>query len=269
MSRKLACLSLGLAGLCAACVANTDNLQIIQNQLPVTGAGAMGCSVPAMRTETTLSFGVLDVAFDDPYPYLMFPLLQNNYPKSPTSSSTAMPTDPNEIYISGARMTVHPKKGVLPVTFGKDCPLEHFFPVVATVDPGAQYALIIEVIRSCHSKVIKDAFEQGSYPSDPRSEVFYTVDVTIEGTRSGAKETSQVYTYPVQVCYACLQKGFTDPAYVKYDYPNTPSCVALGGNDYPGNPCNPAQDTGPVLCCRDEKGALECPARGRSSAGKP
>ena len=262
MSFKLIGPAVGIVALLAACVDDVNNLVIVQNQFPTTTSGATGntCSIPAERTKEFLPTGMLDVAFDDPFPYYVYPLVENRHPKV-----EGTPGSPNTVFVTGARTVIHPRSDIS-LTFGSSCPLEHTWDAAATLNPGDSYSLVVQVLRSCHAAVFKKAFEDGSYPSSAHSTINVWIDVTVEGTRSGSKESSNTYRYPIGLCYGCLQQGFGEPGYAQFDYPNTPECAPLSENLYPGNPCNPAQDFGPVLCCYTQDHRLECPARPRKTA---
>ena len=52
----------------------------------------------------------------------------------------------------------------------------------------------------------------------------------------------------MRTCIGCLQTGFKDVA--QYNFPARPTCSSLTTpNVDRGNPCNLAQDYGPMLCC--------------------
>jgi hypothetical protein len=88
--------------------------------------------------------------------------------------------------------------------------------------------------------------------------------VRARGRHGDSEVLSEPFEFPIQVCYGCLQTGLTGD-FAQFNFPQTPSCDLLGDHPYTGNPCGPAQDFGPLLCCAlDPKAeALECPARPR------
>ena len=86
-----------------------------------------------------------------------------------------------------------------------------------------------------------------------------------KGRHGGTDIHSDPFEFPIRVCYGCLQTGF-DGQYAAFSFALSPpkviACDNLTENPYKGNVCNPAQDTGPILCCaQDAKGErLVCPA---------
>jgi hypothetical protein len=251
-------LGLGAVLLVPACVDSGSGLTILQNQVPITTMNM--CSVPAEKTDSRAVLGTLDVALDRDYPYQLYPLLANQMPNLPGS------VPPNRVNISAWSVKIEPPPGVsVPWTDG--CPAEFDFPGPVQLDPGDQASALVEAMRPCHSGLIRKLMEQGKLPSSSADEVIFRLVVQAKGRHGATSIKSDPFEYPVHVCYGCLQTGFLDPAYAPFDFPKVPPCKNLISNPYLGNPCNVAQDQGPVLCCaKDAEGLqLQCPAVGTGS----
>ena len=122
--------------------------------------------------------------------------------------------------------------------------------------------LTAQVISPCQATVIHDLFVAGTLPPDLGQLVMFTIEMRVVGQlSSGGEIDSDKFRFSVRTCIGCLQTGFQDVA--QYDFPARPTCSALTTpNLNKGNPCNPAQDRGPLLCCTGTGNAIVCPAPG-------
>jgi hypothetical protein len=249
---------LGAALLLPACVDYGSGLTIMQNQVPMISMNS--CSVPAARTDNRGVLGTLDVALDQDYPYYLYPLITNQMPSLPGS------VPPNRVNITVWNVKIEPPPGVS-VPWTDSCPAEFDFPGPLQLDPGGQASALVEAMRPCHSNLVRKLMEQGKLPSSYSEEVIFRLIVRAKGRHGGTEIKSDPFEYPVRTCYGCLQTGFLDPAYAPFNFPKVPPCKNLISNPYLGNPCNLAQDVGPVLCCaKDAQGLqLQCPAVGTGS----
>jgi hypothetical protein len=246
----IACTALLFAG----CVDAGTALTIVQNQIPETSDTA-GCIVPAGRTELRRAIGTLDVGLDQSYPYYMFPLVNNGL--HPLAAGTI---EPNIVNINSfqVRIEAPPTVGV---EWSAACPVQFDFPSPMMLQPGEQGVALVEALRPCHADLLRKLMQQGKLSSSLSEHVIFRLIVRAKGRHGGTEILSDAFEFPLRVCYGCLQTGFLDPAYADFGFPSIPLCSRLAANPYQGNRCNPAQDTGPVLCCaRDAEGKqIECP----------
>jgi hypothetical protein len=241
-----------------ACVDSGSALTILQNQTPLISSDNASCSIPGMQTETRGVQGTYDVALDQDYPYYLYPLLQNQLPALNASS-----VPPNRVNITSWEVKIEPPPGIS-VPWTDACPAEFDYPGPVLIDPGQQAASIIEVMRPCHNNLIRKLMESSKLPSTLSERVLFQVVVRAKGRHGGTEIKSDPFTYPIRVCYGCLQTGIELPAYAAFNFPKVPPCKNLKANPYKGNPCNVAQDFGPVLCCAQDVQTLQlqCPAVG-------
>ena len=145
------------------------------------------------------------------------------------------------------------------------CPAQHSFPTPILIKTGQEGVLAVQVIQPCHVAAIRFLFLTGLLPADLNTEVRFRATIRVKGTLEGAPITSDEFPFSIRVCMGCLQVGFDSPGFEDFDYPVLPVCDDLISNPYPGNPCNPAQDFGPILCCATSLSpdTIECPGRPR------
>jgi hypothetical protein len=118
------------------------------------------------------------------------------------------------------------------------------------------------VISPCQAAVIHDLFVAGTLPPDLGQLVMFTIEMRVVGILpSGSEIDSDKFRFSVRTCIGCLQTGFQDVA--QYNFPARPTCSSLTTpNLDKGNPCNVAQDYGPLLCCTGSSNEIVCPAPG-------
>lgn len=247
------------------CVDNGGSLIIVEAQEP-TMIDNRFCAVPEKRG-TRRSDGILDVGLDQDYPYYLLPLVAN---LMPTIGRMGKDVEPNRIEITGARIRIEPPPGV-PVPWQDTCPAQFDYAGQLQLEPAAEGSLKIEAVRACHAKLFRDLFERGQLDPNLNENVRFRLIVRAKGKHGGVGILSDPFEFPLRVCYGCLQTGFPDPEFAQFNFPQVPNCAKLFVNPYKGNPCNPAQDIPPILCCaRDgRKDALECPGlpRGQRAMG--
>jgi hypothetical protein len=239
----------------AACVDAGTALTIVQNQTPLVDQATGSCTVPAGRTGDRQILGTFDVALDKSYPYFLFPLVKNSLPPLATSS-----IEPNRVDIHSFLITIEPPPTVT-VAWTAACPAQFDFPSPIQLYPGDEGSSVVEAIRPCHADLLRRLMQEGKISSSLSERVMFRLNVRAKGRHGGTEILSDRFDYPVHVCYGCLQTGFADPAFADFGFPKVPACTRLVTNPYRGNACNPAQDSGPVLCCAlDAEGTqLECP----------
>jgi len=243
----------------AACETQKGMLFVEQNQSPEIGDDGV-CTVPAEKTEATIPRGVLDVAFDQPKAYFLYPLIKNAI-----EDSLDMSPEATVVYVDRAKTVVHPEPRLPLPDFGADCPTTFEEPLAFRLEGGDTISGAMRVLLPCHAQRIKRYFEeppdQPLYPPDQNVELYYTVDFSVSGNRAGSHIESDPFRFPIRVCYGCLQLQSPDGSLT------TPLCSTMPPeNPYTGNPCNYAQDFGPVMCCSNDleggNGELICPAPG-------
>jgi hypothetical protein len=249
----------GLVAVLATACTDDGSLLILQAQ-----ALEVGCKLPVTLPGSTsmnppLEHGRLDVALDRDYPYMLYPLVFNSLPKI----GDKLDVEPNHVNVVGARVRIEAPPGVF-VPWRADCPQEFDHPSLASLDPGTQGTLAVEAMRSCHAGIFRDMFRARLLNSSLSEIIFFRAVVRARGRHGNGEILSAPFEFPIQVCYGCLQTGFSGD-FAQFNFPAVPACDKLGSHPYTGNPCNPAQDTGPLLCCAADADVtkLECPARPR------
>mgnify|MGYP001581401051 CR=1 FL=1 len=125
------------------------------------------------------------------------------------------------------------------------CPGEFDVPVDSwLLAPGGTVSEIVEIIRPCNAAPLFDSLQA----AQSASSLTVTATVRAKGHLGSWDIESPPFTFPVQVCYGCLQTGYSDPTAVQFSFPAVPMCSDLTVNPYTGDPCNPAQDH-TILCC--------------------
>jgi hypothetical protein len=243
------------AVLLSACVEAGGGLSIVQNQVPTLGTTAetRSCSVPSMASLERNVMGTYDVALDRSYPYLLFPLVQNDLPNLMQS------IDPNLVEINKWSVTIEAPPTVQ-VAWSPACPAEFDFPSPISLRPGQQASAIVEGMRPCHGDLLRQLMQAGRISSSFSERVIFRLILRAKGRHGSTEIKSTPFEFPVRVCYGCLQTGYPDADYADFGFPRVPACSKLAANPFLGNPCNPAQDM-PLLCCAlDAEGKqLECP----------
>jgi hypothetical protein len=227
----------------AACGRVPGQFEILNEQVPMVSGG--GCSVPVNPTvyqgQGTLDLSIVRGDFESAY--FMFPLLENNLPKSSANSTM----DPNEIQLSGFQVDIAPLAGSQPPTsveslFANAGALAHYqIPWSGGISSGGgQLSAFAAAFPVALAQQLLATGAVGSAPS-------LVVELTLQAlgtTNSGTHMTSDPFHFPVFVCAGCLVA-------------NQAPCPFSAAPANEGNGCNPAQDV-PVDCCT-ENGALVCP----------
>jgi len=266
--RRLHTAALG-ALLVSGCVDYGSSLTIIQNQAPMIEMDAKSCIVPSTSSSLRNALGTFDVALDKSYPYYMYPLVSNGL----ASLKTMGAPDANQVNINKFSVKIEAPPTVT-VPWNPSCPAEFDFPSPLPLKPGEQASALVEAIRPCHYDLLHQMMAQGQLPPSFSERVIFRLIIRAVGRHGSTEIKSDPFEFPVRVCYGCLQTGYNTAAYADFNFPKVPACSRLAEpNPFPGNPCNPAQDLGPLLCCAlDADGKqLECPgiARGITTPTKP
>jgi hypothetical protein len=256
-----AALGAGAVGL-AGCTDTNDSLIIVQAQSPDEM-----CRLSEESTGTSRRLeGILDLALDKAYGYNLYPLVGNNL--QPLSKNGGI--EPNRVAINGAEVKIVPPAG-LSITWPQGCEATFDDASSANINPGERRVIAISALRACHAAVIRDLFLAGKLDSSLAEKIKFKVVVRAHGHHGGTDIYSDPFEFPIRTCYGCLQTGFQGP-YAEFSFALSPpkvlACDHLAENPYKGNPCNPAQDIGPILCCADDpKGEkLVCPGIARAKA---
>ena len=246
----------------AGCVSNSGLLVILQNNQPVQDTTTLLCSAGSTPSTTAIGTGILDLETSSPpsaYPaYIAYPLVQSTLP---IQAATPGAIEPNTVYIEGVRGTLIPPPGVT-ISWPAGCPADFYWPTTGALLPGTMVGLTAQVISPCQATVIHDMFVAGTLPPDLGQLVMFTIEMRVVGQlNSGSEIDSDKFRFSVRTCIGCLQTGFKDAA--QYNFPARPTCSALTTpNLDKGNPCNVAQDYGPLLCCTGGANDIVCPAPG-------
>lgn len=250
-------LTLGAAFLLAAgagCVDNPGLLVIVGNQLPMFDAVNMVCTAAADSGSAFLGQGTLDLDVGTPQPYVAYPMVQNRL--QPRAAAGGV--EPNRIMLGGFKITLHAPPGFsFPWT---DAVPDHIEPAFSQgLEPNASVTARVEAVTQNQAQLIRDQFHPGGLSASLTDQVIFTLEMRAVGDTNGGAIESDVFRFPVRMCVGCLQTGFTTMA--EYNYPGLPLCtVAPKPNMYKGNPCNFAQDSGPLLCCQDSNQKPVCPS---------
>jgi hypothetical protein len=243
----------------AGCTDANDAIVILQAQVPVVGTDGVCRTSDEGAGAERLSEGVLDVGLDQAYGYDLYPLLANNLPPIGVSG-----IEPNRISVTGVEMEVLPPPG-LAIAWPAGCGPTFEDPAAAVIPPGERRALKVSAVRACHAALVRDLFKQGKLNPSLAERIKFRVIARAIGHHGGTDIKSGPFEFPIRVCHGCLQTGF-DGQYAAFSFsplqPTYIACDNLTENPYKGNVCNPAQDSGPILCCAQDAKAekLLCPA---------
>jgi hypothetical protein len=257
---RLGAAAVAVSLLAAGCVSNSGLLVILQNQQPTVDETSQVCSAGSTVSASAVGSGVLDLeVYTLPASapsYLAYPLVQNTLPPR---AETAGAVEPNAVVIDGIRGTLYPPPG-FDISWPDGCPGTFFSPSTAGLLPGLMVGFTAQIVRPCQAQVIHDLFASKDLPSDLSQEVVFTADMRAVGRLMSNDEiTSDSFRFSIRMCIGCLQTGFADLA--QFNFPSRPPCtVAPKPNPHHGNPCNAAQDYGPLLCCTGDMGQIVCPA---------
>jgi hypothetical protein len=232
--------------LLAACANPSGTFVILQNQVPTVGPVPGTCVVSADTTLDVRQAGKFDVDLDRPYPYFVFPLLQNRLPSIMATGGI----DRNSLSLRSLEVAIKAPAGIDP-GWVAGCPEVVPSPVAFRLEPGGTLAVTAEGFRTCHAQRLRTLIALGMIPADLSQPVYFSLVLTAIADRSGSRLVSDPFEFQVQVCAGCLQDT----------YPQIAACADTPKpNPSPGNPCNIAQDGPNVLCCKDPAGAVVCPA---------
>ncbi|MEO5766972.1 MAG: hypothetical protein ABIS92_01350 [Polyangia bacterium] len=238
-------LMLAVAVALTACADPAGTLLIVQNQIPAVDDKGGVCTFSTELSDPSLAYGIFDVDLDRPYPYFLYPLIENRFPSVQTGGF-----ERNSLLLRRVNVSIKAPAGVDP-GWAAGCPGSFSSPASGQMDPGSTRAVRIQGFQGCHAQRLRQLIVDGAIPGDLNQPVFFTLQLTAVADRSGSEQSSAVFPFDVQVCAGCLQSMF----------PSTPSCAdAPKPNPLHGNPCNIAQEGPEVLCCTDPGGALICPA---------
>ena len=225
----------------AACGRVPGQFEILNDQVPQISANS--CSIPVDPTvyqgEGTLDISIVRSDFESAY--FVFPLIENNLPRSSSAGSI----DPNEIQLSGFQVDIAPIGSLPPPSiqalFDGGPQVHYQIPWSGGIGSGGgQLSAVVAAFPVALAQNLAAVGGIGAVPS-------LTVDLTIEAlgtTNSGTHMQSDPFHFPVHVCSGCLVAGVAP-------------CASVAGTITIGNTCNPAQDL-PIDCCTDN-GALICP----------
>jgi hypothetical protein len=232
--------------LLGACANPSGTFVILQNQIPTAGPTAGTCVVSADTTLDIRQAGIFDIDLDQPYPYFVYPLLQNRLPSIMASGGI----DRNSLSLRSVEVAIKAPAGIDP-GWVSGCPVLVPSPVAFRLEPGGTLAVRAEGFRICHAQRMRTLIASGLIPSGLTQPVYFSLILTAVADRSGSQLRSDPFEFQVQVCAGCLQAT----------YPEISACADTPKpNPSPGNPCNIAQDGPSVLCCKDPSGAVICPA---------
>jgi len=248
-------------------------LSIVQDQDLTTGTGTgtsnNGCVIPGAATTNRRTNGVLDVTVPEVVDngYLFYPLVENFLgPLTGLSAegTTGPSEEKNNITVESFHVNLSVAGADGSFTWADGCSAEFDSPVpTGLLAPGATLSEIVSIIRPCNAVPLFNYLD-GQYTQGGMPMLEVTATVRAKGHLGGGDIESPPYKFPVDVCYGCLQAGYSDPAAAGFQFPNVPRCSDLTSNPYVGDPCNPAQDE-LVLCCAtgsDAQGqaiAIQCP----------
>ncbi len=238
----------------AGCVENPGLLVILGNQVPSLDATTHTCSATSTMGAALLGQGVMDLGVGTPQAYMAYPIVQNRL----TPRGSAGGFEPNRIMLGGFRITLKAPPGYdFPWTASVPNQIEPHFP--QGLEPSTSLTAAVEVVSQTQGKAILAEFRPGGLNPDITQQIVFTAEIRAIGQLNGGEIESDAFRYPIRMCVGCLQTGFTSLA--QYNYPGVPLCtVAPRPNMYKGNPCNFAQDSGPLLCCLDDNHNPVCPS---------
>jgi hypothetical protein len=235
-----AALALAAGPFVVGCGQDEGQFVILQNQVPQAG-----CVIPGELSKSYRGAGVLDVGLvrdGASAGYLLFPLLQNNYPKRSTGA------DPNRLRLKGAHVSVRAVDVPDAVTAMLDQLaasadgqrfLDYDEPWSGTVDSGG--GTLPMGLDAFPAELARRIRALGVLQKQTRLRFMLGVRAIADGPDGTLK--SDEFDYPLDLCEGCLVTS-------------APACPAMP--TAMGNACNVAQDDA-VDCCVAGT-ALACPA---------
>jgi hypothetical protein len=219
---------------------------IVQNQVPTEQ-----CQIPSDLGTLYRGDGVMDVRLVNDFAefgYVVFPLMQNNYP----GPGGGDPGDPNRIALSGFRVDIGLPEDAPPGPItelfntlsspetGPDPLIRYSIPWSGSVaSGGGNTAAAVNAFPGALAREIR---KTGALSTVPYVWVYSTIRAL--GNNLASSVESDPFRYPIRVCDGCLINRIE----------NCPVSHAVAT----GNPCNLSQD-GMVDCCTSGTG-LVCPA---------
>ena len=95
-----------VAAFASSCTDGATSLVVLQAE--ATLDSDQGCVRPTALSPAPLDDGVLDVDLDRPYPYWLYPVLENRMPPLATNGGL----EPNAVSVEGFEVQVRPPNGV-------------------------------------------------------------------------------------------------------------------------------------------------------------
>ena len=243
-------------------------LLIRQNQYMESGPND-SCTVPATATAKQRSEGILDVTVPAMgwNGYLFYPLVENQLgPFTGLAGGASSPAEEkNTIVLKGFSVSLS-VEGDDTFAWPSDCSGRFDYPVLTQhIPPGGTASAIVELIRPCNAIALFNVLD-AQYPAGPvASPLKVKAEIRAKGRLGSGDIQSPPFDFVVTICYGCLQRGYSDPSAVAFEFPKVAMCSDLISNPYLGDPCNPAQDS-KILCCADSSDAdghvtaIRCPA---------
>ena len=243
-----------IAAMSGACVDNAGLMVIVGNQIPTVDAVTHMCSASSATGAAFLGEGVLDLDVGTPQPYVAYPVIQNRL----QARAVAGGVEPNRVMLEGFHITLLAPPGFnFPWTAQVPNQMEPAFS--QGLEPGASLTATVTAVSQSQAQAILAQFGPGGLNHALTEQVVFTAEMHAIGSFNGGQIESDVFRFPIRMCVGCLQTGFTTMA--EFNYPGVPLCsVAPRPNPAKGNPCNFAQDSGPLLCCLDDNHKAVCPS---------
>lgn len=243
MARSIVSAALPLLALVGACVDNNadSGLVILRNVAP-----ELGCTVDPTSSAVRTSGIIEDDAVGG---YVFTPVVRNDLVTFEGENITA-----KSIFIGGARVTIDFSDPELftaaeQTTFDTDGLTKFVVPSSGAIDPnGGQQTFHLEVVPTDLLALIAPKLAAMTSTTDPTPSTVLMVRVQFFGTRAGSEVSSNLFSYPVEVCHGCLTNVLGPCDTLSPDLE-----VQAGGE------CNAAQD-GFTDCCLAPDASLVCPA---------
>lgn len=218
----------GALAIQVGCVDADASIRILRNQAPENG-----CEIPADDGADFLPRGIIDTEAESGY--LFTPLVENRGIISAEAERL--------FFIEGANVDLFFQNGITPPS--DEAQVRFRQPLSGSIPAGELATFAFEIVQK---PVLEDLAGQ---LGDGES-TLVEVDIEILGEIDGGDASSNLFTYPVDVCKGCLTNVIG-------------SCDALPSVQVrTGGSCQLLQD-GVVDCCTDSEGGLVCPAESSTS----
>ena len=228
-------------------------LLIVQNQYLAPG-GSENCTISATTTAKQRTEGTLDVTVPSVSQngYLFYPVVQNQLgPFTGVAGGTSSPAEEkNNIILKAFHVSLSVEDNDSFV-WPDDCSGDFDFPVVTQlIPPGGSASAFVKLIRPCNALALFGSLDAQFQAGAAASRLVVKARVRAKGHLGSGTIESPPFDFRVNVCYGCLQTGYTQAGAVPFEFPNIAKCSDLASNPYVGEPCNSAQDQ-MILCCAD------------------